>query len=82
MALVPGPAAHGWVPRMVFVPLLLLHAVFCTQEPGVLGMTDLASCHLSLAWYLNGMRSDLVPCFLVGPSALRGQSMASGLRMA
>lgn len=48
----------------------------------MLGMTDLASRHLSLAWYLNGMWSDLVPCSLVGPSALRGQSMASGLRMA
>lgn len=48
----------------------------------MLGMTDLASHHLSLAWYLNGMRSDLVPCFLVGSSVLRGQSMASGLSMA
>ena len=67
MTAVPGPAVHDWVLRTVFVPLLLLHVVFRTQEPGVPGMTNLASPHLSLAWYLNGMRSDLVPCFLVGP---------------
>lgn len=72
MTLVPGPAVHDWVLRTVFVPLLLLHAVFRTQEPDVPGMTDLASHHFSLAWYLNGMQSDLVPCFLVGPSCSEG----------
>lgn len=48
MTLAPGPAACGWDLRMVFDLLLLLRAVFCTQEPGVPGITDLASHHLSL----------------------------------
>lgn len=48
-----------WVSRTMYA-LLLRHAMYPTQQPGVSGMAAPASHHLLLAWYLNGMWSDLV----------------------